>query len=85
MKRLIVIICLITASYVNAQKLSSIFSNQELNYFQIQKQINDKIERGDSLTNKELKHYKRWQTFWANRIDENACFTTYYYLLYPQV
>lgn len=71
------LVLLLSTYTAKSQSISEIISNPELNYFQIQEQITNKRNSGDSLTEREQKHLNRWLTYWDSRIDANGNFSTY--------
>ena len=55
---------MLISTHSNSQSLGEILNNPDLNYFQIQEQINNNKALLDSANEKELKSYMRWKWFW---------------------
>ena len=68
---------MLISTHSNSQSLGEIFNNPDLNYFQIQEQINNNKALLDSANEKELKFYMRWQWFWSSRVDESGSVSAY--------
>ncbi len=72
-----IFILLLISSISKAQSLSDIINNPDLNFFQIQEQINNNKAVLDSADESLQKRYNRWLTFWDSRVDKNGSFATY--------
>lgn len=63
---------------LESQTLTEIINNPDLNFYEIQTQINSNNKSAfNNASEKEQKRYDRWVSFWDTRIDKNGEFYTY--------
>lgn len=87
MKKLKLIIMSISLLFLstqtNSQTLSEIINNPDLNFYEIQTQVNSNNKSAYNNADEKIqKRYDRWTTFWGKRVDKNGDFTAYAEAIY---